>query len=84
MPPVTVNPLPVQLTDSSIDEGRNGFDDPTPGNPMGDGRVDELEEMETSPPYLAPLTGMRARLRVMDFDTRLVQQNTVVIGLTKD
>ena len=84
MPPVTVNPLPAQLTDSSIDEGRNGFDDPTPGNPMGDGRVDELEEMETSPPYLAPLTGMRARLRVMDFDTRLVQQNTVVVGLTKD
>lgn len=57
--------------DGLIDEGTNDLDDD------GINGVDDLEEHETSPPYPAPLRGIRVILRVIEPDTKVVRQVTV-------
>lgn len=60
--------------DTDTDEGANGFDDD------GINGVDDPGERETSPPYNVPLRGLQVRLRIMETDTRLVRQSSVVIN----
>lgn len=60
--------------DTVTDEGTNGFDDD------GVNGVDDPGERETSPPYNVPLRGIQVRLRIMETDSRLVRQSSVVIN----
>ena len=61
-----------------FDEGSNGVDDPDPtaGNAYQYG-VDDANELETAPPYAAPLRGIEVRIRVYEPSTRQVRQATV-------
>ena len=54
-----------------LDEGTDGFDN---NNNL---RVDEPEERETSPPYTAPLRGIRVTIRMLDQSTQQMKQMTV-------
>lgn len=68
---------PAQL----IDEGTNGFDDPSlyanaagvlqPGQILG---PDDLGERETSPPYDVPLRGVQVTLRAYEPDSRQIRE----------
>ncbi|NLF73329.1 MAG: hypothetical protein GX575_30195 [Candidatus Anammoximicrobium sp.] len=62
----------VSGTDTSPDEGTDGFDT---DNQNG---VDDAGERETSPPYPVPLRGIQVRIRSVEPDTRQVRQVTVV------
>ena len=55
----------------TIDEGTNGVDD------NSDGVVDDAGELETSPPYPAPLRGIEIRIRCIEPSSRQVRQITV-------
>ncbi|HID75322.1 MAG TPA: hypothetical protein EYP56_04920 [Planctomycetaceae bacterium] len=55
-----------------IDEGTNGFDD------NGDGVVDDVEELETQPPYPVPLRGIQVKIRVFEPTSRQVREVTIV------
>jgi len=58
--------------DGSTDEGTDGFDD------NGDGVVDDENELETSPPYRAPLRGISVTVRAYEEGTRQVRQDVIV------
>jgi hypothetical protein len=51
-----------------VDEGANGVDDD------GLNGVDDVFEMETLPPYLSPLRGIKVTLRMIEPDSRQVRQ----------
>jgi hypothetical protein len=59
-----------------IDQGRNQRDENGIGGP------DDVFERETQPPYGAPLTSIRVRLRLFDPDSRQVRQVTVSADFT--
>jgi len=61
-----------QNGDGVIDSGTNGFDD------NGNGVVDDPTEMETSPPYPAPLRGIQIKIRCFEPDSRQIREVTVV------
>ncbi|MEX0677319.1 MAG: type II secretion system protein [Pirellulales bacterium] len=54
------------------DEGTNGLDDDS------DGVVDELDELETLPPYSAPLRGIRVTIRVYEPSSQQVREAVVI------
>jgi hypothetical protein len=58
--------------DGSSDEGTDGFDND------GINGVDDPGEMETSPPYPAPLRGIQVKIRVFEPDSRQIREVTVV------
>jgi len=74
-----------------IDEGTDGFDNDLPGidddgdgvvdEPEGEGNgiVDDIYEMETSPPYPEPLRGIQVRIRTFEPDARQVRTVTLVM-----
>lgn len=66
---VASNPQPWRNT---LDQGSNGLDD------NGANGVDDATERETEPPYARPLRGIRVRIRVLEHDSRLVRQVSVV------
>lgn len=53
------------------DQGTNGKDDD------GDNSVDEMDELETSPPNDAPLRGIEVRIRCVEPGSRQIRQVTV-------
>ncbi|MCA9134834.1 MAG: hypothetical protein KDA45_16815, partial [Planctomycetales bacterium] len=57
---------------TNIDAGTDGID-----NGMSLAGVDDLSELETSPPYPTPLRGLRISIRMEDPATRLVKQMSV-------
>jgi type II secretory pathway component PulJ len=66
------------------DQGSNGLDDQIgtvpgalPDSWAQNGRVDEPEEQETSPPYPFPLRGIEVRIRAYEPSSRQVRQVTV-------
>ncbi|MBI3463227.1 MAG: prepilin-type N-terminal cleavage/methylation domain-containing protein [Planctomycetes bacterium] len=66
-----------------IDEGTNGIDDFTPAFAYFPaqgfvGGVDDDTEMESPPPYRAPLRGIQVKIRVFERDTRQIREVTVV------
>jgi hypothetical protein len=61
-----------QDNDGVVDEGTNGFDD------NGQAGVDDPSEMETSPPYPAPLQAIQVKIRVYEPDSRQIREVTVV------
>ncbi len=61
----------VNVPPGTIDEGTNGIDD------NGDGVIDDVGELETSPPYPAPLRGLEVRIRCYEPQSRQVRQITV-------
>lgn len=71
------NPSPPPAFLALTDEGTDGFDNDTVGNP-GYGVVDEPDEFETSPPYPVPLRGVQVKIRVFEPDGRQVREVTVV------
>ena len=64
-----------------VDEGLDGLDNLNPDN-LRVGGVDDIEERETSPPYLIPLRGIEVKIRIMEFSTRQVRQVSVVGDFT--
>lgn len=66
------------ISTAPFDEGTNGVDDPDPtaGNAYQYG-VDDANELETAPPYPAPLRGIEVRIRMYEPSTRQVRQATV-------
>lgn len=61
------------------DSGSNGVDDlPLIGEEEKNGIVDDIEERESVAPYNERLRGIRIRVRVMDPDTKLIQQVTIM------
>jgi hypothetical protein len=61
-----------QDTDGVVDEGTDGFDN------NSDGVVDDVDELETRPPYPYPLRGVQVKIRVFEPDGRQVREVTVV------
>jgi hypothetical protein len=61
-----------QNGDSSFDLGTNGVDDNT------NGVVDDSAEWETSPPYPAPLRGIRVTIRVYEPSSKQVRESVIV------
>lgn len=59
------------LTRDSADWATDGIDND------GNGRVDDVGERETSPPYPVPLRGIEVSIRIIDPDSREVRQVTV-------
>ncbi|GAB6164904.1 hypothetical protein JCM19992_09040 [Thermostilla marina] len=64
-----------QFGDGRIDWGTDDFDND------GNGRVDDLAEWETLPPYPVPLRGIQITLRVFEPDSRQVRQVTITQDL---
>lgn len=66
-----------QNRNNRIDEGTNGVDDQgvTPYLVA----PDDVNELETAPPYAAPLRGMEVVLRVRDVSSQQVRQSSVVV-----
>ena len=73
---------------TGADEGTNGLDDPVPydtalnqpsapGSPIAAYGVDDAGERETSPPYDAPLRGVKVSLRVYERDARQIREASV-------
>ncbi len=58
--------------DTPTDEGTNGFDDDSANG------VDDVGELETSPPYPVPLRGIQITIRVYEPSSRQIRQVTVV------
>jgi hypothetical protein len=54
-----------------VDQGTNGVDN------NGNTIIDEIEELETAPPYAVPLKGLEVRIRCYDPTSRQVRQTTV-------
>lgn len=54
-----------------VDQGTNGVDN------NGNTIIDEIEELETAPPYAVPLKGLEIRIRCYDPTSRQVRQTTV-------
>ena len=54
-----------------VDQKNNLIDDDS------NGIIDDVDELETSPPYPVPLRGLEARIRIYDTSTRQVRQVTV-------
>jgi hypothetical protein len=83
---------PVDPPQPLIDEGINGIDDftplvtyfaglgiPAPASGTGFvGGVDDDTELESPPPYRAPLRGIQVKIRVFERDTRQIREVTVV------
>ncbi len=61
-----------QFGDGTTDLGTNGMDD------NNDGVVDDSLEMDTRPPYRAPLRGIQVKIRIFEPDTKQVREVTVV------
>lgn len=57
---------------AAADQGMNGLDDD------GDGTVDNSAELDTLPPYAAPLRGLRITIRVYEPGSQQIRQVTVV------
>lgn len=83
----TLRPIPTRVYDTwslfyeydgqrqyapTVDAGTNGFDDD------GDGVVDDPDEMDTLPPYPAPLRAIQVRIRVFEPDTKQIRQVTLI------
>ncbi len=91
-PVSTPDPLaPNRLADpnaTSVDEGTDGFDTAylvgTPGTMRTYNGVDDVLERETSPPYPVPLRGIQVRIRMIDPDSRQVEQMTVAADFTPE
>jgi hypothetical protein len=73
---------------TGADEGTNGLDDPVPydtalnqpsapSSPIAAYGVDDAGERETSPPYDAPLRGVKISLRVYERDARQIREASV-------
>ena len=62
---------------AGIDQGSNGFDDTINGSYPVNGRVDDADEFETSPPYPFPLRGIEVRIRCYEPSSRQARQVTV-------
>jgi hypothetical protein len=69
-----------------VDEGTNGFDDPSWYDADGDGAQDDWvalhgpddpAERETSPPYPVPLRAVQVKLRAYEPDSRQMREVTV-------
>jgi len=60
------------------DTGLNGLDDDTNMANPGFGIVDDPSEMDTLPPYSAPLRGLRISIRVYEPGSQQIRQVTVV------
>jgi hypothetical protein len=60
------------------DQGTDGFDSDDVNG------VDDPNERETSPPYAAPLRGIRVSLRVNEPDSRQVKQTTIEQDFTPE
>ena len=58
--------------DALVDEGYDGFD-----NPTANGAVDEAAERETSPPYPVPLRGVEIRIRCYEPTSDQIRQITI-------
>jgi hypothetical protein len=70
--------------DGRIDEdGPNGVDDDGDGatdedDPTINWIVDDVEELETRPPYPVPLRGIQVKIRVFEPESRQVREVTIV------
>jgi hypothetical protein len=68
---------PVAPTLDLIDEGADGFDEPTGGSPPFAFGVDDQLEAEAPPPYRVPLRSIQVTIRVFEPDSRQIRQVTI-------
>lgn len=61
-----------------VDEGFDGIDND------GLNGVDDVDERETTPPYLSPLRGVKVVIRTIDASSRQIRQEHVVVGFRPD
>lgn len=67
-----------QASDLGTDTGLDGIDNDTNAMAAGYGIVDDIGERDTSPPYPAPLHGLRVTIRVYEPSSQQIRQVTVV------
>ncbi len=61
-----------EALDTMIDEGTNGLDDDSLNG------ADDPSERETAPPYPFPMRGLQVRFRIMEPDSGMIRQVTMV------
>ncbi len=78
-----------QNGDGVVDSLFNGIDD-QPMNANGDiggpfvGGIDDSSEMETMPPYNAPLRGIQIKIRVYEPDSRQIREVTITHNFLRE